>query len=175
MTAVFSENELARIRQQEQYNQWQSQAYVSALYPSTGLEVDYCHRCGQVYRTEYCLYHRCGTPDLGSPYYMRPRTAEEEKKLNEERARVMAEQKKREEKEEEEARLRKLNWKMSDLDNDKKKEYLDLVRKVYRRYELERGWQQIMSGLKWFFILLGFAILINFTQILEIIKLAIGK
>lgn len=143
-----------------QGNSWLGTSYIGTA--SSGSSItgsNFCSSCGQLYRIG--SGHNC---DLGSPYYVRPQTREE-------RDRVVAEQKKREE----EVRLQRLNWKMSGLDNDKKKEYLDLVRKVYRRYELERRCKQMMSGIKWFFIFLGFAVLVNFQQILDIIKLALGE
>jgi hypothetical protein len=58
---------------------------------------------------------------------------------------------------------------MSDSD---KEWLLDTIHSEYKWYRFERGWKTIM---KWFWILLGLAIFINFPRILELVKLALIK
>jgi hypothetical protein len=65
------------------------------------------------------------------------------------------------------------NWKLSDLDDDRKKQIITYARKMLFKYKMERGWKEMATGLKWILFFIGVAILINFGRILTIIEMLI--
>ncbi len=132
--------------------------YVSGYYPATS-----CYM--PLYGSAY------GGSD-GGGYYNRPVLTKEE----------LAEQKRRDKilqqtrnKQEREAQKRLANRTLADLSDESKEIFMNIVHKFYKEYLKEQEVKQIMSGLKWFFILLGLAIFFNFPTILKIIQTAIAK
>lgn len=61
------------------------------------------------------------------------------------------------------------NWKLSDLSEWRKKKLLEIIHVSYDYYV----WERRLNDMKYFWILLGLAIFINFSKILEILKLII--
>jgi hypothetical protein len=80
---------------------------------------------------------------------------------------------KREAIEEKERQERLANRTLADLDEDDKEELMTIINDFYKQYKREQEVKQLMSGIKWFLIFLGIAILFNFQRILALIELAL--
>jgi hypothetical protein len=66
-------------------------------------------------------------------------------------------------------RERLANRTLADLDDDDKEELMTIINDFYKQYKHEEEVKQLMSGVKWFLIFLGLAILWNFPTILALI------
>lgn len=133
--------------------------YQTTAYPYTG--------------SAYYPLYGSGYGNFGGGIYQRPQLSKAE----------LADQRR------EEARLRKIQDKqekgrqqklakrtLADLSDESKRIFMNIVRKTYKDYQKEQEVRKIMSGLKWFLILLGLAIFLNFNTILKIIQTAVtGK
>lgn len=80
---------------------------------------------------------------------------------------------KRESEAEKRERERLANRTLADLDDDDKEELMGIINDFHKQYKREQEVKQLMSGIKWFLIFIGVAILFNFPRILSIIETAI--
>jgi len=65
-------------------------------------------------------------------------------------------------------------WTLADLSGDKKQKIQEIIRQFYKEYLYEKEVNEMLTGLKWLFILLGVALLLNFGHILKIIEMALN-
>ena len=75
--------------------------------------------------------------------------------------------------EERKERIRLSRRTLADLSEESKERFMNIVNDTYKDYKRIEEVKQFMSGVKWFFILLGLAVLWNFPRILTIIELVL--
>lgn len=120
----------------------------------------------QPYISSYDPYY--GGPSafcVPTSYYPTNRHLEASSRLRS--AEDIKEEKELEKRIEREQRLEKQRQSLSNMPDWRKK----IVRKAIKALLFEQEVNEIMSGLKWFLIFLGLAILFNFGKILDVIKL----
>ena len=72
-------------------------------------------------------------------------------------------------------RQKKKKWVLADLSEWRKKEIIEVVRKLIKELEWERRWKMVEKGIKWFLILMAIAIFMHFGRILSIIEAIVIK
>ena len=76
-----------------------------------------------------------------------------------------------------EEKRRREEWEkktLADLPNYKKEIIMKHLNREYLEYKIERGCRTVFSGFKWLLVLLGLAILMNFSSVLGIIKTVVS-
>lgn len=61
------------------------------------------------------------------------------------------------------------------LSNSEAERIMKILKQTYNQYRLEQEVKKMATGLKWFLILLGLALALNFDKVLNIIQTAVTK
>ena len=67
------------------------------------------------------------------------------------------------------------DWTLADLSSWRKTMVLKHLYALYLEHKVERGWERMGKGIKWFLIFLGFAMMMNFGKILQLIATVLTK
>jgi len=73
-----------------------------------------------------------------------------------------------------EKKEKKEPFRLENLPSWKKEKMKKILHEFIKEYKYQKGVQNMTKGLKWLFYFLGFAILLNFPKILDIIAVAVG-
>jgi hypothetical protein len=118
-------------------------------------------------------YNGSGGSGYSPPY--KPTKAElaEERRLEKEERKVELEQEKQDRLEELREKKRLANRTLADLSEESKEKIMDHVHSLLREYRMKKEVNKMMSGFKWFAILLGIAVMWHFGTILKIVQQAV--